>query len=202
MKKEKASEKKGINLKVAAIFVVIILAAIVVFVSMKSSDVTNGNDTEKTAQEQPEQVTEENANVRLLEIKMHDRINEEREKYGYAPLSWDDRLAAIARAHSQDMASNNYFAHEDKKGNDYLDRYAQANFVCIIEVSGYQYNGEENIYLGSIANQTEDQLVDKTVEWLMYSKRYRNNIVNIYFKNEGIGIVIKDDKVYITENFC
>lgn len=197
MKKEKR-EKKNLTPFIIAGLLVLAIAAVFFVTSMQTDEVIK---TQEKA-EQPKEISKDSSNIRLLEIKMHDSINKEREKYGYGALKWDDKLAQVARSHSEDMAANDYFAHEDKKGNDYLDRYAKAGYSCVIEVSGYQYNGEENIYLGSLINKTEDVLISGAVDWLMTSKRYRNNIVNIYFKNEGVGIAIKDDKVYMTENFC
>ena len=49
-------------------------------------------------------------------------INKEREKIGLAALQWDERLAAVARAHSTDMARRNYFSHITPEGLRPADR--------------------------------------------------------------------------------
>jgi uncharacterized protein YkwD len=38
------------------------------------------------------------------------------------PLSWDDRVAAAAEGHSEDMAENQFFDHEGSDGSDTGDR--------------------------------------------------------------------------------
>lgn len=38
------------------------------------------------------------------------------------PLSWDDRVAAAAEGHSEDMAENRFFDHEGSDGSDTGDR--------------------------------------------------------------------------------
>ena len=54
-------------------------------------------------------ITKPKVNISQLERRIHELVNEERKKYGLQPLEWDDKLALIARKHSQDMAINNYF---------------------------------------------------------------------------------------------
>lgn len=80
----------------------------------------------------------------------------------------------------------------------------------------YIYNGAENIfqnnsyssvtYYGGIPPppydwNTQDEIEKSTVQCWMYSPRHRQNILAAYWKSESIGIS-KEDKVYITEDFC
>ena len=53
------------------------------------------------------------------------------------PLRWNDRLAAVARAHSLDMLNQGYFAHEDLQGRSVAGR---------VEAAGMQWQAVgENI---------------------------------------------------------
>jgi hypothetical protein len=51
-----------------------------------------------------------------MEKQIHQLINDYRTSHGLAVLSFDEKLADIARAHSQDMATNDYFEHDNLQG--------------------------------------------------------------------------------------
>ncbi len=155
-------------------------------------------------------------NIQELEKQIHDLINEEREKRGLPTLAWNDKLSVIARKHSQDMANRNYFAHSDPEGHDFSYRYQQEGFNCDVRVGNYIYKGAENIfqnnlyssvtYYGGIPSydwNSQDEIAESTVQGWMNSPGHRQNILTAYWKSEGIGVAIsRDDKVYITEDFC
>ena len=56
------------------------------------------------------------AGAALLESRVLALVNTEREAVGCGPLVADDRLAAVARAHSADMRSRAFFDHVDPDG--------------------------------------------------------------------------------------
>ena len=60
--------------------------------------------------------TEAIARVSELELKVHAGINAERASNGGSPLKWEEQLAAVARAHSDDMTSRGYFSHDTPEG--------------------------------------------------------------------------------------
>jgi len=150
----------------------------------------------------------------VIEKQVHDLINQHRSQYGLKSLSWDEKLASIARSHSQDMTDRSYFSHYSPEGKDYADRYNENNFNCEIKISEYttetttgtattsRYaNGGENIsYLKGIHG--EGNIASKAVDGWMNSEDHKENILTKYFKNEGIGVAVSGDKVYITQNFC
>src|SRR6476620_10442048 len=49
-------------------------------------------------------------------------VNEDRARAGCAPLAWDDRAAAAAQAHSEDMVMRHYFDHTSPEGRTAVDR--------------------------------------------------------------------------------
>ena len=69
-----------------------------------------------------------------LEVQMWDLINRDRanqiyfsETKGRAPaLQWDDRLAAVARMHSEEMARKGYFSHQGADGSSPSRRVSMA----------------------------------------------------------------------------
>ena len=63
-----------------------------------------------------EKILELRNNSLALEKKIHDLINEQRRKNGLSPLSWDEKLARIARYHSEDMAKEIILLMKVQKG--------------------------------------------------------------------------------------
>ena len=59
------------------------------------------------------------------------------------PVVWNEALARAARAHSEDMARNNYFGHTSRDGRSPSDR---------VERAGYNFRGTaENIAAGQMS---------------------------------------------------
>ena len=154
--------------------------------------------------------------VSELERRIHVLINKERRKHGLSLLEWKETLTGIARKHSRDMATRNYFAHNSPEGHDFSHRYKQEGYTCGVRVGRSIYLGAENIALNNLYDSvttvngvayydwnSQKKLAETTVQGWMKSPGHRKNILTPYFKSEGIGVVIApDDKVYITQNFC
>lgn len=101
-------------------------------------------------------------------------VNQERAKNGLQPLKWANDLANVARAHSLDMATNNFFSHTNLKGQSPFDRMSAA---------GIKYSmAAENIAAG----QTTPAEVMNS--W-MNSAGHRANILNPNLKELGVGYV-------------
>jgi len=107
------------------------------------------------------------------ETQMLRLVNEERRKYGLKPLQFDPELVPVARAHSQDMFVNGYFAHDDLQGKDPFDRMRAANIHFL--------SAGENLALA--------QTVEIAHVNLMNSPGHRANILNPSFGRVGIGIL-------------
>ena len=151
----------------------------------------------------------------VIEKQVHDLINQERSQYGLKSLAWDEKLASIARAHSQDMADRDYFSHYSPEGKDYEYRYNQNNFNCKIKISEsttetltgtettskYGTGGENISYLEGIHG--EGKIASEAVDsWMNSKEGHKENILTKYYKNEGIGVAVSGNKVYITQDFC
>jgi hypothetical protein len=102
------------------------------------------------------------------------------------PLAMNKTLLAIARAHSMDMYTNNYFDHVDSTGKDPFQRMTAA---------GYNFTSAgENIAAGS--SQTAAQLEDLLmVDAGIQDRGHRVNLLHIYppstpvFQEVGVGFI-------------
>ncbi|HEX6343144.1 CAP domain-containing protein [Umezawaea sp.] len=120
------------------------------------------------------------------EAKVLEITNRERAAAGCPALKADDRLAAAARGHSEDMAKQNYFDHKSKDGRSFVDR---------IKAAGYPSPGAENIAAG----QPTPEAVMKG--W-MESPGHRANILNCGLTSLGTGVAKGGSfGIYWTQNF-
>lgn len=152
-----------------------------------------------------------------LERLVHDLVNKERQSRGITPLRQDQRLSAIARAHSEDMADRDFFAHENLLGQDPSERAARQRYICRKDYGTYYTEGvAENIFQNWLYSSTTyvgpipiknyssaEQIAASTVRGWMESPGHRQNILSRDYDRVGTGVgVSKDGKVYIAQNFC
>lgn len=141
------------------------------------------------------------ANIYDAETKIHILINAQRAANGFSALNFDERLASIARKHSQDMAARGYFDHNSPEGTSFYDRYVQEGYNCAIGSGSIIYQGAENIFEES--GYSLSSVPSTTVDGWMNSPGHRQNILTPYWQNEGIGVAQSSDgTVYITQDFC
>jgi uncharacterized protein YkwD len=84
----------------------------------------------------------------------------------------DERLAAAAQAHSDDMAARGYFSHTSADGRSFADRITEA---------GYPTPGGENIAQG------QRSALEVHDAW-MGSEGHRANILNCGYTAIGVGL--------------
>lgn len=158
--------------------------------------------------------------IPVLEQKIHDLINVQRQENSKAVLSFDPELTAIALSHSQDMANRHYFSHYTPEGSDPTARGLSVGYHCHKDLpNGYHVDSlAENIFQNNLyrtfymtdgvityyAWNDMDALASTTVQGWMQSPGHRENILTDNYASEGIGVAIStyDDKVDITEDFC
>lgn len=120
------------------------------------------------------------------EQKMFQLLNQERKKNGLSELRWNEKAAAVARKHSQDMFAKGYFAHENLEGLSPFDRMEAGGVI-------FRTAGENLAYAAT---------VDLAHNGLMRSPGHRANILEVDFGTVGIGVV--DGGIYgkmFTQNF-
>lgn len=112
-------------------------------------------------------------NLDEFERRIFELTNVERANYGLPPLIWDPSVAAVARAHSDDLAINNLFGHTGSDGSDVGQRLARA---------GISYrNWAENVIGGRSTPEA-------AVAGWMDSPGHRANILNRNVTHLGVGV--------------
>jgi uncharacterized protein YkwD len=114
------------------------------------------------------------------------------ETHGRArPLRWNDKLAAVALAHSRDMLRHRYFAHVDREGRTPMDR---------INAAGIDWRAlAENIALNQTVTDAEKDLMDEP----RFHENHRGNILKPEYTDVGIGIAqAPNGDLYITQDFA
>jgi uncharacterized YkwD family protein len=117
--------------------------------------------------------TAPSASMTAEEQQMLDLVNGERTKGGLAPLKADGTLTKVARLKSQDMISNNYFAHQSPT---YGSPFAMMSKYGVT----YRSAGE---------NIAGNSSVTGAFQAWMNSPGHRANILNSQYNLTGIGIV-------------
>jgi uncharacterized protein YkwD len=125
--------------------------------------------------------------VTRAEDTVTDLVNKERAKVGCTALRTDERLRTAARAHSADMAKQNYFSHVSKDGSTFVDRIARAGYPR-------QSAAAENIAVGYAT------AADVVKGW-MNSDGHRRNILNCDNKAVGVGLAYRGKTPYWTQDF-
>lgn len=110
--------------------------------------------------------------VEAVEGEVFDLTNAERVANGCPALAADERLGRAARAHSEDMATRNYFDHTSKDGQD---------FVARLKAAGHPSPGAENIAAGQ-------RTAEEVVRGWMASPGHRANILNCGLRALGVGM--------------
>lgn len=113
-------------------------------------------------------------------------LNAERTSRGLAPLRWDQQLTQLAYDWSRWMAWTNSLTHR--------------NLGALFQdpaFDGWSSLGE-NIYTGSPAAAITGPGVNAA---FMNSAPHRANILNPGFDAVGVGVVIYNNSVWVTENF-
>ena len=102
-----------------------------------------------------------------------DLVRRRRASVGCPSLIWDDRLARVARRHSEAMALRGFFSHVDRNRKDPFDRMRDA---------GIRFRAAaENIAMGQ-AGATE--VFDSWVR----SRGHRANLDNCVYTHHGISL--------------
>jgi uncharacterized protein YkwD len=102
------------------------------------------------------------------------KVNSFRASVGCSELSWDTRLAAVAAAHSRDMARRSFFHHVNPDGQDPEDRVRSA---------GIEWDGPvgENLALTTGGPW-------RVLELWLGSATHRRNLENCAFTHQAVGL--------------
>lgn len=122
-------------------------------------------------------------------------VNEERRRAGRPSLAPDDRLAAVARAHSRDMLVRGYFQHVTPEGLTPADRVAGVHrrHVGVSGENLWARNGDHTADTAAIAAQA--------VRDLMASAGHKENILRDSFTHLGVGVAADSGQIRLTQVF-
>ncbi len=137
--------------------------------------------------------------LQRTEMQMWEMINADRtapstmeETKGRArPLQWDDKLAEVARQHSEDMAQNGFFSHQGSDGSNPAARTSKAGIQ-------WRCTGENIAKVSDVA-QAERLFMDEP----KFQENHRANILKPEYTRVGVGIARgRDGSLYITQEFA
>jgi uncharacterized protein YkwD len=119
--------------------------------------------------------------LHAFELQNFDIVNAERRRRGLQVFQWDDRVAAVSRAHSEDMAVNEYFDHINLQGDGPYERLSR-------ELPGIGTTSE-NLAAGGTAIHAH--------HGLMNSPGHRVNILRAGQTHMGVGAAYNPETIYI-----
>ena len=134
-----------------------------------------------------------------LELQMWELINRDRADQSHSretrgralALRWDDRLAAVARMHSEEMARNGYFSHEGADGSSPARRVSMAGIKWLLT--------GENIAKCRGVSEAESLFMNEP----KFQQNHRWNILNVNYTHVGVGVARGlDGNLYITQEFA
>jgi uncharacterized protein YkwD len=129
-----------------------------------------------------------------LERTIFQYTNEVRRRHGVAPLTWENSLRDVARAHSADMLARHYFAHKSPEGSTPQQRILAG---CRLKITGTG----ENIWMGTNQRGDSRQLARIIVDNWMASPGHRSNLLQPEFTDIGVGAATNGREVQVTQAF-
>jgi uncharacterized protein YkwD len=127
-----------------------------------------------------------------IEEQVFGAINQFREEQHLAPLSMAKDLANVARLHSQDMATRNYFDHISPDGNTMRKR------VLSFGITNWNRLAE-NIAM----NFGHNDPASVAVRGWLNSPAHRQNILDQDLTETGIGVAFDaKGRIYLTQLFA
>jgi uncharacterized protein YkwD len=121
------------------------------------------------------------ANVGAVRAAVLCLVNRERAARGERPLVTDPQLTASAQAHTDSMASQDYFEHVGPRGETPVMRMRATGYISSSRV-GYEVG--ENIGWGTLREASPQVIV---AAW-MASPPHRANILDARFHDTGVGV--------------
>lgn len=140
--------------------------------------------------------------INQVEQRIHDGINAHRTKRGRQPLRWDAGLAHVARAHSNDMVTRDYFDHVTPDGLNPTGRLHVAGLSCRKET---HWGIAENISITLELSSMDHAASDAVLGWI-YSRGHLQNLLGMEYNATGVGAAFGKWKgynaLYLTQVFC
>lgn len=127
-------------------------------------------------------------------------VNAERVRVGVAPLTMDLRLINSAQKKADDMAANNYFAHESPLTGKHGYEYAHEALPSCYGVGENIYGLDNTVFSDFRTDATSQKVFDT---WKNSAPHY-NAMIDKRYSFTGIATAVVDGnkKIYTVEHFC
>ncbi len=113
-----------------------------------------------------------------LEVgKILSLVNDQRKQHNLPPLVENPRLTAIAQARADDMANNQYYAHQSPKGQYYYDLFPEHGFTSeySCENLDVEFTTDETVYVN---------------DWLESNKGHKECMLNKKATQAGYAVAL------------
>ncbi|ELY57616.1 CAP domain-containing protein [Natronolimnohabitans innermongolicus] len=149
-----------------------------------------------------------------VEEFVHAEVNDRRADHDddLEALEWDGTVASVARAHSGDMAEQDYFDHVNQEGDAPMERFQDVDDYCRgygenIALTYVDRTVQDSASDGTVHYQTAEELAEGLVNQWMNSTSHREAILEEGsvpdWDRGGVGVYLTDDgSVYASHNFC
>ncbi|MCF7798511.1 hypothetical protein K9M74_01260 [Candidatus Woesearchaeota archaeon] len=172
------------------------------------STITEGVSQQIKEVVDPDPISDKTMDVEKAILKY---TNAERRSKGLSSLKWDSKLATVARDHSLDMVENDFFSHDNLKGEDPTDRAIRHGYNVHKELGGGWYSDgiAENIGkmptgdvegMGYVSSDA-DSIAKAHVESWMDSPGHRANILESKYSILAVGCAYDGLYYVCTQNF-
>lgn len=173
-------------MKIALAFLILAFASIAAPAqSLNTTNVVVGSSDFSRPRRIPSFTKPTPAMITELERTTFDLLNAKRKERGLPALAWSEAVAAVAREHSVDMATMNYFSHKDMNGRYVSDR------ADSFGLKKWRAIGENIAFNKGFADP-----ITRTVELWMNSSSHRQNLLDDHWKESAVGIAVASDGSY------
>jgi uncharacterized protein YkwD len=126
------------------------------------------------------------SDIKKAEVELEKLINVDRQRAGLPPLSLDDRLSKVARAHSEDMVHHHFVGHVSPTTGSAADRLRSAHLPA-------------QLVLENVARAYSPGEVERG---LMESPGHRANLLSKEVTHYGVGIALGELQSGVREIFA
>lgn len=166
----------------------------------------HGTDPELSTVSTPTPIQDESKrrdiDFRAIERRIHELANSERSEQEISKLTYDSRLAAIARHHSWDMFNRGYYNHKDPNGLGPGDRLEQANYNCRTYGENLWHSLPSKLD-ATPSDLSESEFAADYIAKIKSSKPHYENLLSPKFDREGVGVFVsKEGEFYATQLLC
>jgi len=131
------------------------------------------------------QAVQSGSSISAAEKRIFDELNQERASHGLAVLQWDERAASAARTHARLLAESGKLSHQFPGEGTLPER---------LGATGARFTV-------SAENVAQTEFIEDVHPALMDSSGHRANILSASYNAVGIGVVEKQGKVYVAQDF-